>query len=113
MKTLNVNQIVSEVQSHLETACGEIASDMLSPAGGFLDYEWGKRIKKAKKNGVQDLLGWLADELYNDAATLQDLMGDKIYDLTNGNEELQNQVLDALSSKSHPAMKKACKELKR
>jgi hypothetical protein len=104
--------IASEVLSYLQDAVGDIASDMLRPASGFRDDAWDKRIKQAKKNGCQDLQGWLADELYNDADTLQDLLGDRIFEAVNRDEALFQKVLDLLSERAHPALKKACEALK-
>ena len=112
-KTLTPHQIASEVRSHVETACGEIASDMTGSSSGFLDEEWEKKIKAAKRKGVRDIQGWLADELYNDADTLQDLMGDKIHDLTGGDDDRYNAVLDVLMERAFPAMLKACTELRK
>lgn len=106
-------KIAEKIRSHVETAVGEIASDMLSPDSGFLDEDWEKRIKKAKRGGVRDIQGWLGDTLYNDPDTLSDLMGDRICDFTNGNEDDYNRVLDALSDGAFPAMKKACKSLRK
>lgn len=39
-----------------------------------------KQIEQAKKNGVIDIPGWLADEIYNEVDTLCDLTGDRIHD---------------------------------
>ena len=110
---LNHPKIANEIRSYVETAVGEIASDMLSDGGGFLDEAWEKRIKAAKRKKVRDLSGWLADELFNDPDTLSDLMGDRICDFVRGNDDDYNRVLDALSANSFPAMKKACESLRR
>ena len=110
---LNHTKVANDIRGFVETAVGEIASDMLSPDSGFLDEAWEKRVKKAKKNGVRDILGWLADELYNDPDTLSDLMGDRIYEATNGNADDYNRVLDVLEKNAFPGMKKACKSLRR
>jgi hypothetical protein len=111
--SLNYEKIAREVRSHLETAVGEVASDMLSPGSGFLDDKWKKRINKAKKNGCRDIMGWLADELFNDPDTISDFMGDRIYEATNGNDADYNKVLDVLSTNAFPGMKKACDSLRR
>lgn len=106
-------KIAEKVRAYVETAVGEIASDMLSPNSGFLDADWEKRIKKAKKGGVRDISGWLGDTLYNDPDTLSDLMGDRICDHTNGDKDDYNRVLDELSRNAFPGMKKACESLRR
>jgi hypothetical protein len=105
--------IARNVRSHVETAVGEIAHDMLSPGSGFLDDKWKKRVAKARKEGCQDICGWLADELYNDPDTLTDLMGDKIYEAVNGNREDYLGVLLVLERNAFPGMKKAVKNLRK
>lgn len=106
-----VNKISSEIRSHLETAVGEMAHDMMKLGSGYLDDKWIKKIKAAKKRGVTDIEGWLGDALFNDAGTLQDLMGDRIYDLCKGNRLIYGQVLERLSINSFPALGEACREL--
>lgn len=105
MITFNLREVVNEVRSHVETACGEMASDMVSPSSGFLDNTWAKRIKAAKRKGVRDIQGWLADELFNDPATVADLMGDRIYDATRGSEKWTEEVYAELAK--NPNFKKA------
>lgn len=85
-------QIWLEVDAFLQDAAGEMANDMLSPGSGFLDDEWAKRIAKAKKNGCQDIRGWLGDELYSDSATIADLAGDRIYEACNGDRIFMEKV---------------------
>jgi hypothetical protein len=111
-QTRGVDAIVSEVLNYVRDAVGDIASQMLSPSG-CRDEKWDKRIKRATRNGVQDLLGWLADELYNDADTLSDVMGDHIHELVHGDEAEFQKVLDAISERGHPALKRACEDLRR
>ncbi len=111
--TKTAQQIASDVRSYVETAVGEMASDMTGPSSGFLDEAWSKKIKAAKRNGVRDIQGWLADELYSDADTLSDLIGDRLCDATNGDKALYNAVLDVLSERAHTGMVKACAELRK
>jgi hypothetical protein len=59
----------------------------------FFDGETAKAIQKARKDGVRDLRGWLADYLYNDPDTLRDLASDKIHDLAEGDASLSEEVL--------------------
>ena len=69
-----VEKKADEISQWLQDAVGDVADcDPWSE-------EWQKRIKKAKKDGVTDIKGWLADEYYNDVDTLQDLCGDRIHD---------------------------------
>jgi hypothetical protein len=46
----------------------------------FLDKRMKVKVDQAKKDGVIDIKGWLADEYYNDEDTLSDLLGDHIFD---------------------------------
>ena len=92
-------QILCDVDQYVRDAVGDMASDMLSPHSGFLDDAWSKRIKKAKKSGCRDLLGWLADELYNDPEALCDLMGDKIYEACNGDRTAMATVYDVMEQR--------------
>lgn len=48
--------------------------------GEYAQEEYAPLIKKAKKAGVRDIEGWLADHLYNDAGIVCDLAGDKLYE---------------------------------
>jgi len=69
-----VDQKANDIYQWLQDAVGDVADcDPWSE-------EWQKRIKKAKKDGVTDIKGWYADELYSDVDTLQDLCGDRIFD---------------------------------
>jgi hypothetical protein len=105
--------IAREVMGFVQSAVGDIASDMLSPHSGFLDDQWKRRIAEAKRNGVSDVPGWLADELYNDPDTLSDLLGDRIHDAVRGNEAEYRRVLDELEKRAHPGLRKAVADLRR
>ena len=61
--------------SYVEEAVGEMGYDR------FTQEEYSEEIKQAKKRGVRDIGGWLADELYNDAGLVEDLAGDRMYGL--------------------------------
>lgn len=105
-----VDKVAPKIDSWLQSAVGDIAfintmDDM------FLDEEWGKRLAKAKKDGVTDLPGWLADALYDDVDTLVDLLGDRIYDKSQGSNEKFNAICKELSIGAHGALKEACQTL--
>ena len=64
-----------DIVNHVQTAVGEM---------GYCEYtqeDYADLIKKAKRRGVTDIGGWLADELYNDADVVNDLVGDQLYSL--------------------------------
>lgn len=107
----NVITAVRDVRGHIETACGEMAHELATPAG-MRGTEWADRIRAAKKRGVRDIPGWLADELYNDAAGLSDMMGDRIYDVTGGDRANMAAVFTELERIGHPAMVAAVKILR-
>jgi hypothetical protein len=104
-------RIARELSGFLQDAVGDRAYDVVKLPG--LDPDLDKKIKQAKKRGVTDIAGWLADEQYNDPILLRDLLGDRLYDETRGNKELRNQVLDLMDQGAHAALKKAIKELRR
>lgn len=64
-----------DIVNYVQTAVGEM---------GYCKYtqeDYADRIKQAKRRGVRDIGGWLADELYNDSTVVNDLVGDQLYDL--------------------------------
>ena len=65
----------SDIVNHVQTAVGEMGYDE------FMQEEYASKIKKAKRSGVSDIGGWLADELYNDAGIVGDIVGDQLYAL--------------------------------
>ena len=103
-------QIVRQLSGYLQDACGEIAYDAARPGSG---YDYTTKIRKAKKAGVRDIAGWLADELYNDADNIEDLLGDRLCEETINNKELRNAVLDCLAQHAHPALLRAIDNLRR
>lgn len=60
---------------YVEDAVGEMGYDK------WVQDEHSEKIAAAKKQGVRDIGGWLADEFYNDAGVVEDLAGDRMYDL--------------------------------
>lgn len=101
-----------EVNGWVQDAVG----DMANSYHDFLDEKWSKKIKKAKSYGVIDLKGWLADEYYSDPETLEDLIGDRVYDkateILGYYKEPQHTlmcdcILERMRDRSHSAMEKA------
>jgi len=110
MKT--IEQAAMEIISWLGSACGDCAYEQ------YQEYElrrnWDSnviaKLDKAKENGVTDLCGWLADEMYNDIDLLRCLMGDNLN--TYIEEEREIELLQHIvDSGTHDAMKKAAREL--
>ena len=64
-----------DIVNYVQTACGEMGYDE------FMQQEYEVKIDAAKRLGVRDIGGWLADELYNDGEIVEGLVGDKLYDL--------------------------------
>lgn len=74
-----IEEEASDIVSWLQDAVGDMAyyADM-----HMMDKKWREKVAQAKRDGVTDLKGWLADEYYNDKDILADLCGDKIHDAT-------------------------------
>ena len=108
-----VEKKADEISQWLQDAVGDVAD--CDP----MDDQWKKRIKKAKKDGVTDIKGWLADEYYNDVDTLQDLCGDRIFDaateITTHHKNQHNEAFIAIAEKmkehAHSALVRALDEL--
>lgn len=90
-----------EIDSWLQDAVGDMSFD---PA--FLDDEWQEKVRRAKKRGVRDIQGWLADEFYNDVDTIRDLTGDRIHDAA-------TQLVSFKNPKHGECMIEICKVMKR
>ena len=87
-----------EVRNWFETACGEMGYQKADEyASGHLHKEDAdfKKIKKAVKNGVRDIGGWLGDEYFNDKNMQRDLIGDHIYGEPNKKEILEELQKDS------------------
>lgn len=101
-------KIARKLQGWLQEAMG----DMAEAVAGSGDKKWDAKIRKAKKAGVSDVQGWLADELYNDPDTLQDMLGDKLCDECGKDDALRNKVIDRLIKTGHSALILACNALR-
>lgn len=58
-------EIAQQLSGHLQDACGDLAYEQCRCN---FDEASAKKIREAKKNGVKDIPGWLADEYYNNPA---------------------------------------------
>jgi len=80
-KEKKADEIADETRGWIESAVSDIAYSTDPDDFGFCwGEEWAVKIQNAKKHGVQDIKGWLADEMYDDADLLRDLLGDHIFD---------------------------------
>lgn len=95
--------IASEVLNRLGDACGEIAYDYEANPE-YADDKIKKMIRKAKKDGVRDVPGWLADELFNDSDTV-DMLGDFVYDEAEQNNVPRVDIYRELEVIGHTAVK--------
>ncbi len=73
---------IKSIRSFVETAVGEMAYEAQQPYSGFEDLH--DRIQAKRKRGVHDPAGAVADELFNEASTVADLSGDRLFDLVHG-----------------------------
>ena len=78
-----------DIVNHVQNAVGEM---------GYCEYtqeDYADLIKKAKRRGVTDIGGWLADELYNNSSVVNDLVADQLFELISSkyNEDPMNQAV--------------------
>ena len=106
-----------DILSWIQDAVGDMANEYHS---AWANDKWNTKIKQAKKNGINDIRGWLADEYYNDVDTLQDLCGDRIHDkcieiLRRNEKPLNDMLFIALCMRmrqtAHPPLISALKKL--
>jgi hypothetical protein len=109
VREFDAKAVAGQIEGHLSDACADVAANLIRFPD--LDEKWAKKVKAAKRKGVSDVAGWLADEIYNDADSVQDLIGDQLHDLTNGDDE-RDAVLDVLAKGAHPALLVACEALR-
>ena len=106
-------------QSEIAQAAREIG-DWLQDAVGDCTFEaseddiiysygdkYAKKIRDARRNGVVDLTGWLADEFYSDPDIVSDLVGDRLFDSASTDED-RCAVARVLRNGAHEALRIAC-----
>jgi hypothetical protein len=113
-----IEKKADEISQWLQDAVGDLAYDTFP-----MDAKWQKAMKAAKKEGVTDIKGWLADEYYNDIDTLQDLTGDRIFNaatelsmMSDDPKSLSHDayfiaIADKMKESAHPALVKALDKL--
>jgi len=112
-----IKEAASDVRSWIEDAVGDMAN---YTDHHMMDKKWRVKLAQAKRDGVTDLRGWLADEYYNDKDTLADLCGDKIHDETTiicGRKDRDQfdriyiAICEEMKTMSHPQLVRALDEL--
>ncbi len=98
-KPFDPRRVCDDLISYAESACGDMA-------GGVCDYpdlddEWGGRVKEARRRGIRDVRGYIADEFYEDVDAMADLCGDHLCDLAGGDVAKRNAVLDILAKRGN------------
>lgn len=99
-------EVARQVANHVSNVLGEVGYEQAKRPS---DKEMKARVEKLKAIGVKDVGGRLADDLFNEAGVLTDLLGDELYGLENRSE-----VLDELEkSHRHTAWRLAIAELRK
>lgn len=116
-----IEQKAHDIRSWVGDAVGDMAANYKDFI--WMDSKWKKRVENAKRNGVIDLKGWLADEYYSDPDMMQDMAGDRVHDACYelGVKEYSspefkqtfNAICDVLIVIGHNALKLAAQKLKR
>ena len=99
-----IDQQASDLYGWLQSACGDIAHGALQGGMLFLEDDVKAKIRQAEKDGVTDLQGWYADEIYNDASSIRDLLGDRIYDAAKGEVGIMFAIATKLKDYNHTAL---------
>jgi hypothetical protein len=107
---MTASEIARNVDNRIQSACYEMASEINDPVYAS-DPDLKKKIKEAKKLGVTDVSGWLADEYYNDEDLLADFVADWASDLAGWRTELYWETLEVMKKSSHTALKNAVERL--
>jgi hypothetical protein len=68
------------VDGYVQTACGELGYEAANDGEAF-DEDLDRQLRRLKRQGVRDIGGALADYLYSDPRTVQDLAGDRLYEV--------------------------------
>jgi hypothetical protein len=105
----------SEIIMRLQSAVSDLARDQYEEFerdmySFMLDDKAARLMYTAKKDGVRDIIGWLADEYYDDPEQLIDFIGDWTHDYTYDDDE-RNLIYDELKKRGHDSIKKAVDHL--
>ena len=105
MESYEIRAKADEISMWLEGAVGDVATAYYQ--GYSFDPKWEEKVKGAKEDGVIDVEGWLADEVYNDVATIRALIGDRISDAAHPDEEAMVAIATEMKEGAHTALVEA------
>ena len=108
---MNAEEIASEVRSWFVNAVSDMAFEMVTSNGvynGMNDVNR-KKIENAKRDGVEDIQGWFADELYNDEDCFY-MIADKVLTLCEQNQVSIIGVYNELKNIGHATLQSFCEK---
>ena len=108
---MSATQIAEDARNFFGDACADIA--MQKPWEDRFNKKAAAWHKKAKAAGCQDILGAYTDELYNDADTASDFLGDRLCDECGDDDVLHEAVVQELERLMGWMPKSLFKELSR
>jgi hypothetical protein len=82
--------VARSVDGYVQTACGELGYEVAADGEAF-DENLDRQLRRLKRQGVRDIGGALADYLYSDPQTVEDLAGERLYEVM-GQSGLDPQV---------------------
>lgn len=108
MEQEEIESIARELRGWLENAVSDCSFEATEDD---IVFSYGKKyrekIRRARRAGVVDLVGWLAEELYNDPDVVSDMVRDRLYDSAKTDED-RCAIAKELGERAHPALAKAC-----
>jgi len=106
---VEIQSLATEIDSWLQDAVGDCAGydEKTLLVNIRHDEKAMAKVKQAKKDGVVDICGWYADEIYNDVDTLCDLTGDRIHDDGKGDYEAMIHIANEIAVNGHKALQDA------
>jgi len=103
-----------EIIAYAETAAHECARESVrewKTTGMCIDKVMLEKINALKGNGVSDMTGALADNIFNDKGFLSDMIGDQVFDAGKDKNERLAIVSELKDMRNFDAWKEAMKEL--
>ena len=90
--------ITTDIRNHLETAAHESAHELyfeFIKVGSIYDKKAENRFIEMGRKGIRDIPGAYADEIFENPSFIEDMVGDKIYELAPTKEQ-RLKILDQL-----------------